>query len=934
MATDQRPKEDQPTVGPNGEHDKLSDMSAAESAQADQLLAQAADPNQGGVVEQVQEKDPAQVPAGPGIIKDNRKSFLSRNRKWFIGSGIAGGLVAVAIGGFLALLPLKLIHIRENLVQHFDSRLQYAMQQRAGKLYYAKFDSESDFAHYSRFSGNPIFNAIHNARLDKITSDLKARGIRTKFSGTRVTGFENINTGKSIEFTKNGLARGFVRDELTNLYPEKGWIRRGLLAHRLYAAYGISLRPLGNFSNKYKDWKLKIRDSIRNRLFGSTVGGGVNSKGTKPTKDNGVTPAEAKAADSFGSDIKTQADKVRTDSLANAALKEAPPLESVLKSGAAGAVKGAIQGALLGSLNTLNKVCGVINLIHAIAIGAEVLRAAPMARFAGLLLTSADQAKANQIPSDELNAVMNTLSDSSGDVTQSGGWQRLVAGNTSASITTGDRFRVDSKFSGTLQTVYAQASTFIGPSTCRVVGNFFVQVGGFIATAFEDFFSSGSDVALNAAQGAAVGAFRSAALRIIEPIAINEAAGMTVTGDESPIENGDALVAGYDIISNNNERLSGGQRLTPAQAASLDSTVARANTTESHSLAYRLFSQDNQHSVLSQAILKMPTSMATIFGGFGHFVASINPLNWKPKLAWAGGLAHQIVHPALASDPQEDPFGVEQFGFPSTSDLQNVDPLENEYSIRSNPDKLNAYNKWVSTCLEDSNGAVIDPGVIDGVDTGCQNPDPSYMLYRLDQQAAQELEWYTNPTADVSTNNGSGDNNGSNQSDGQLLAQQILASGKVVFHGSYVQEDLQDAAAGRPGSNHLAGAQFPISSAILKLVAVLTQGGHQVSISALESAGTGHCYQGGSSPHPWPTCQDAHYTGDAIDIDGLDGIDNVNGRDAKSLVIIQTAEQVLATAGFGQAGCQGHAPLPLPSGFREFGDTCSHLHIEIPKGTP
>ena len=145
-------------------------------------------------------------------------------------------------------------------------------------------------------------------------------------------------------------------------------------------------------------------------------------------------------------------------------------------------------------------------------------------------------------------------------------------------------------------------------------------------------------------------------------------------------------------------------------------------------------------------------------------------------------------------------------------------------------------------------------------------------------------------------------------------ASQILANSSIIKSGRLVQTDLQDAAAGRVGSS---GA--PLSATLLSLIAGLGQK-HTVTLTALESGGTGH------------TAGSLHYSGDAVDIGALDGA-TVTGRNAPSITIIVQLERLLPPgSAFGQSEC-GATP-PLPEGISTFQDTCNHLHIQVPRGTP
>jgi peptidoglycan hydrolase-like protein with peptidoglycan-binding domain len=148
----------------------------------------------------------------------------------------------------------------------------------------------------------------------------------------------------------------------------------------------------------------------------------------------------------------------------------------------------------------------------------------------------------------------------------------------------------------------------------------------------------------------------------------------------------------------------------------------------------------------------------------------------------------------------------------------------------------------------------------------------------------------------------------------QGLARQILANGRIAKSGRLVLADLQDAAAGR-----VATAGHPLSATLLRLIVALGRD-HSLSITALESGGTGH------------VANSYHYTGDAVDIGSLDG-QIVTGRNAPALTIIDTLAPLMpAGSAFGQSNC-GRTPA-LPAGIITFPDTCNHLHIQVPRNAP
>jgi hypothetical protein len=149
------------------------------------------------------------------------------------------------------------------------------------------------------------------------------------------------------------------------------------------------------------------------------------------------------------------------------------------------------------------------------------------------------------------------------------------------------------------------------------------------------------------------------------------------------------------------------------------------------------------------------------------------------------------------------------------------------------------------------------------------------------------------------------------------LAQQLLSDSRVDKSGRLVLTDLQNTAAGKPGSS---GA--PVSATLLRMIVTVAQR-HTVTISALESGGSGH------------SANSLHYSGDAVDFARLDG-HSLTGRDASSLAIISEISRLLPYgSGFGQSNCYApkQSKVSFPAGVSEFVDSCDHLHLQIPRNS-
>jgi hypothetical protein len=158
--------------------------------------------------------------------------------------------------------------------------------------------------------------------------------------------------------------------------------------------------------------------------------------------------------------------------------------------------------------------------------------------------------------------------------------------------------------------------------------------------------------------------------------------------------------------------------------------------------------------------------------------------------------------------------------------------------------------------------------------------------------------------------------------DSQELAKQVLANKNINLDvGRLVRQDVEAAAKGENGS-----AGVKTSAAIFKLLLAIADK-HSIVPTAIQSGGTGHCKNTPKSGCP----NDPHYTGDGIDLGAMDG-KLLTGRDPGSLEIIRIAGSVHPKgSGVGQTNC---GSANLPDSFITFTDSCNHLHVQVPKGTP
>jgi hypothetical protein len=362
---------------------------------------------------------------------------------------------------------------------------------------------------------------------------------------------------------------------------------------------------------------------------------------------------------------------------------------------------------------------------------------------------------------------------------------------------------------------------------------------------------------------------------------------------------------------------------------------------QSKNIAYKLFNPYDARSVVSKVIDQQTDSpgqnMANMAGSVLHFG---NIFSSFPKLLNAKANAYSPIY---------YDYGVPTVGF-SKDEMNNPEvknPFKNGEDVVNNI--LPAHPDFIdkaSTCF----GVTIDPTTFDIVDfqggnpqykdimsNDCKDNDINWMkvrFYIFDTQNIESAACYEGeddacgdvgfeelaPQSAASSPAGGGTPVSGNS---QELAKKILSNNNISLdcYSTSVPQDVQAAADGKKGT---AGA--PVSSAILQLIATVGQD-HKVCITAIESNGGGHA------------ADSLHYSGDAVDFGNLDG-QTLTGRNSGSLAIIQIAEGILPKGtGFGQqkdpaTGAPCGPQATFKDGFTEFPDTCNHLHVQVPRGTP
>jgi|GEM_PF-5440469 len=343
----------------------------------------------------------------------------------------------------------------------------------------------------------------------------------------------------------------------------------------------------------------------------------------------------------------------------------------------------------------------------------------------------------------------------------------------------------------------------------------------------------------------------------------------------------------------------GGGPLSDSQATTMDNQIAieQAQATSQAPLASKFFALDGSDSVLGRTLFVMPATPQEA-GHVGQvMVASMmNPASFINIYVQLKNLFTSSVFAAAGTDNM---YGVKPYG-PNQAQLDEG-LYNNESQAQCTQEEADYQTAIASGQDPPTSMCSIDDMVANSLTC----------LHKSSDQNCGGIESATGSTTTPPATPPPAAGGPLPTGDARTLASQILTDNRIDTSGRLVAQDLQNAADGQPSS-----AGTPLKQALLAVIIAIAQK-HTISISALESGGTGH------------VANSYHYSGAAVDINIIDGA-HTTGRDANALKVIGEIAPLLPSgSAFGQQGC-GTEPT-LPQGVTSFADTCDHLHIQVPR---
>jgi hypothetical protein len=862
----------------------------------------------------------------------------SSRKKKTVGGGIVAVIVAAFFGFSILSGPLQLVHLSEQLKTNFASS-QQASANRGNKLF-----------RYANSSGD-----LAETRVGLLGKKY-LKGTITSLADLGVE-FQSNSLGalKSTTIDTKKLAKKYPELDGMNRAQQRAWLADrydGLAAKQISYSKGKFVIDGGDFTMKTTSLLQKnsvaltadgsIDAALKNRILAkffdipslfhplkravnSKLNRTLNAKEQKAQQDAEearekatIDPVEAKA-DAAVKNIEDESNKYNS-----------PVMKTLLLTGGACFVRG-----IAGDVVTVNRdrivAPAVIRSIDLIAVG--------------------EQIKSGQdFDIRQLGAVEKSLTNSAGKtVWQSKPLQATERVSNPSGPDLPEDYRQAFSSKTTSGTIKGWANKSLGGSTsasvlCSPLGQLaqvVVTLGASAASAFGEVASGGALTPAIAGAWAAkesvAFAISAVAMHFVESFVLSQATHGSLAKEafSGPIGGG-LLAYGGREAANIGSRAEGGVALSSTDSSKYTAMYEsqQRKTFESESLASRLFDTHSTNSLMSQVALSISPSWKENVSNGAQFFASIGTT--LPKIF---SFLSSPVHAAS----QTYDWGFPQYGIPSSvlDDESMANPYKNANQVASVLDGSsgNGYISRAQDCFgveiskesgawDVSPSSEVNPAEEDYGNARCDDlSDPNWkrvMLFVFDTRTMAATACYMGDDQSCSQE-GIGSGSGSASSDtsssvatgnAKDLAQQILANKKIdlTCYSTSVKQDVQSAAAGQPGT---AGAMT--SSAILKLIATLGKN-HSVCVTAIQSNGQGH------------TDGSYHYSGDGVDFGSLDGA-TITGRNEPAITILKQAFDVLPSGtGVGQSAC-GVTPT-LPSGWTTFDDSCNHLHLQVPRGTP
>ncbi len=296
---------------------------------------------------------------------------------------------------------------------------------------------------------------------------------------------------------------------------------------------------------------------------------------------------------------------------------------------------------------SIDQACSIYGTIKAVSFAAKTVRAAQLARYAMVFLTTASMIKAGTAKSEDVAFLASTLTalyiykDLKGNTvkksaTDSLAYRNAAFGDTGKLDLSANQFLTGGGLVGDLDNILNVVLSYIpggrgsANTVCGVLGNPFIQ-GGSVIVGIAAWIFPGTDVAMGVKEGVmvALGVAGAAASIILPGMLKDIIAGQLIDKSVVGEAAGDALVSGAGSLLSTNAQYSGNAPLTPTQAVGYNDlqTQVAASYAQQDRIAYSPLDASNPNTFLGTVLTNLSqysSSFSSISAALGSSASIIS----------------------------------------------------------------------------------------------------------------------------------------------------------------------------------------------------------------------------------------------------------------------------------------------------------------------
>jgi hypothetical protein len=643
------------------------------------------------------------TPGASSMLSRGIGKHLSKKQRTGLSILIISVVIIFSSFAFVLSIPLKLMHIANTLFDFNFKHDNHTVQHQGKKIMRRILTRQKAKQGHLSDTGKKLHDRMVNMRIKKWNKLIGKEGLSMEFdSRNRFVGIKD-KTGRLVtddfrekSFWEKRLGIGELIDD--SLAPHR-YLQHALYTKALRLHAGVSFKFWAK--EKSGDLKERLLSKVRGGASGDAV---LDAPGGTIKEPNRADYPDQAAYDKALSDYQSAVAEYQGGSeAAKTTWKVFQKTKDLAKAHEAGinVIKGKAKGVFTFT-GLAMLYCMMYDMVQKATKEGYLTRMIYLMREGNMLITMMHQMIAGDVNWQEFGEMMARFDgdpnadpetqEAAKDYTQACAWKRTQDEPCSTAKHDYVNYNPDLSEAANPDPAYlkglmgALVSVFNIPgagTVCSVVNSWFGWVlqgveltVGLVGAPFK------AAVAKVIAQGF-VGALSSFAFQTIFARFLDAATALAITGLELPtglMNNGDA---GLNLSAKDYGRVMGDRAGTNAEAAALSDAADAdtAQTAQEKGWAYRTFSIDYNHSMVSQVVEHAPTSPAAL-------VASLR----TTLFALPRNFAMVFFHPKkVLAASTADPYGFRAM-VTTDQEIDDIDPLDAECFLMSAPGSTVDYN--------------------------------------------------------------------------------------------------------------------------------------------------------------------------------------------------------------------------------------------------